>query len=122
MDQIWNISTWSCSGRRQSADLRDLEKNMALLESIKPKTCRIALGIDLWGYRDKDPTKADDKTYVMGQPVPLDLMEHQCSLGLKWLKEGRVPDSSPSASPDRPRHPQRPGGRATGPKSTGTRR
>jgi hypothetical protein len=24
--------------------------------------------------------------------VPLDLMEHQCSLGLKWLKEGRVSD------------------------------
>jgi hypothetical protein len=76
----------------KSADLRDLEKNMALLESIKPKTCRIALGIYLWGYWDKDPAKADDKTYVMGQPVPLDLMEHQCSLGLKWLKEGRVSD------------------------------
>jgi hypothetical protein len=28
----------------------------------------------------------------MGQPVPLDLMEHQCGLGLKWLKEGRVSD------------------------------
>lgn len=76
----------------KSADLRDLEKNLALLESLKPKTCRIALGIYLWGYWDKDPAKADDKAYVMGQPVPLDLMEHQCSLGLKWLKEGRVSD------------------------------
>jgi hypothetical protein len=76
----------------KSADLRDLEKNLALLEAIKPKNCRIALGIYLWGYWDKDPAKADDKTYVMGQPVPLDLMEHQCSLGLKWLKEGRVSD------------------------------
>lgn len=28
----------------------------------------------------------------MGKPVPLDLMEHQCRLGLKWLKEGRVSD------------------------------
>lgn len=76
----------------KSVDLRDLEKNLALLESIKPKTCRIALGIYLWAYWDKNPAKADDKTYVMGQPVPLDLMDHQCSLGLKWLKEGRVSD------------------------------
>ena len=28
----------------------------------------------------------------MGKPVPLDLMEHQCGLGLQWLKEGRVSD------------------------------
>lgn len=76
----------------RSADLRDLEKNLALLEAIKPKNCRIALGIYLWGYWDKDPAKADDKSYVMGRPVPLDLMEHQCGLGLKWLKEGRVSD------------------------------
>jgi hypothetical protein len=76
----------------QSADLRDLEKNLTLLESIKPKNCRIALGIYLWGYWDKDPAKADDKSYVMGRPVPPDLMEHQCGLGLKWLKEGRVSD------------------------------
>ncbi|MEY4776756.1 MAG: hypothetical protein RL759_1269 [Verrucomicrobiota bacterium] len=76
----------------KSADLRDLEKNLTLLESIKPKNCRIALGIYLWGYWDKDPAKADDKSYVMGRPVPLDLMEHQCGLGLKWLKEGRVSD------------------------------
>jgi hypothetical protein len=76
----------------KSADLRDLEKSLTLLEAIKPKNCRIALGIYLWGYWDKDPAKADDKSYVMGQPVPLDLMEHQCGLGLKWLKEGRVSD------------------------------
>jgi hypothetical protein len=76
----------------KSADLRDLEKNLALLEAIKPKNCRIALGIYLWGYWDKDPAKADDKSYVMGRPVPPDLMEHQCGLGLKWLKEGRVSD------------------------------
>jgi len=76
----------------KSADLRDLEKNLTLLESIKPKNCRVALGIYLWGYWDKDPAKADDKSYVMGRPVPPDLMEHQCGLGLKWLKEGRVSD------------------------------
>ena len=24
------------------------------------------------------------------QPMPLELMEYQCNLGLKWLKEGRI--------------------------------
>jgi len=76
----------------KSAELRDLETNMALLESVKPKTCRIALGIYLWDYAGIDPAKKDDPTYKAGKPVPLDLMEHQCSLGLKWLKEGRVSD------------------------------
>jgi hypothetical protein len=75
-----------------SEELKDLEKNLALLESVKPKNCRIALGIYLWDYTGIDPAKKDDATYKMGKPVPLDLMEHQCGLGLKWLKEGRVSD------------------------------
>lgn len=70
----------------KSEELKDLEKNLALLESIKPKTSRIALGIYLWDYTGN--TTATN----MGKPVPLDLMEHQCRLGLKWLKEGRVCD------------------------------
>jgi hypothetical protein len=88
LDQFDVVVLWTTN----SAELRDLEKNMVLLESIKPKTCRIALGIYLWAYWDKDPAKAEDKTYIMGRPMPLDLMELQCSLGLKWLKEGRVSD------------------------------
>jgi len=76
----------------KSEELKDLEKNLALLESIKPKNCRIALGIYLWDYTGIDPAKKDDPAYKMGKPVPLDLMEHQCGLGLKWLKEGRVSD------------------------------
>ena len=76
----------------KSEELKDLEKNLALLESVKPKNCRIALGIYLWDYTGIDPAKKDDPAYKMGKPVPLDLMEHQCSLGLKWLKEGRVSD------------------------------
>jgi len=75
-----------------SDELRDLEKNLALLESFKPKNCRIALGVYLWDYTGIDPAKKSDPTYRWGKPVPLDLMEHQCSLGLKWLKEGRVSD------------------------------
>ena len=76
----------------QSADLRDLEKNLARLEAIKPKNTRIALGIYLWDYAGSDEKKKADPTYRFGKPVPLDLMEHQCSLGLKWLKDGRVSD------------------------------
>jgi len=71
-------------------ELKDLEKNLALLEAMKPKSCRIALGIYLWDYPGIDEAKKDDPTYKIGRPVPLDLMEHQCGLGLKWLKEGRV--------------------------------
>jgi hypothetical protein len=74
----------------QSADLRDLEKNLARLEALKPKTTRIALGIYLWDYTGIDEAQKANPTYRWGKPVPLDLMEHQCGLGLKWLKEGRV--------------------------------
>ena len=76
----------------ESADLRDLEKNLARLEAVKPKNTRIALGIYLWDYVGIDETKKANPTYRWGKPVPLDLMEHQCNLGLKWLKEGRVTD------------------------------
>ena len=61
----------------QSDELKDLEKNLALLEAMKPKSCRIALGIYLWDYTGIDPAKKNDPTYKMGKPVPLDLMEHQ---------------------------------------------
>lgn len=76
----------------QSDELRDLEQSLAKLEAVKPKTTRIALGIYLWDYTGVDEAKKADPTYRWGKPVPLDLMEHQCSLGLKWLKEGRVCD------------------------------
>ncbi len=76
----------------ESADLRDLEKNLARLEVMKPKTTRIALGLYLWDYVGIDEKKKADPTYRFGKPVSLDLMEYQCSLGLKWLKEGRVTD------------------------------
>jgi hypothetical protein len=76
----------------KSVDLRDLEKNLARIEAVKPKKSRIALGIYLWDYKGLDETKKADPTYSFGRPVPPDLMEYQCELGLKWLKEGRVCD------------------------------
>lgn len=76
----------------KSDDLRDLEKNLARIEAVKPREARVALGIYLWDYTGIDEKKKNDPTYRFGKPVPLDLMELQCSLGLKWLKEGRVRD------------------------------
>jgi len=76
----------------KSDDLRDLEKSLARLEAVRPKATKIALGIYLWDYRSLDEKKKDDPTYRFGKPVPLDLMELQCGLGLKWLREGRVSD------------------------------
>jgi hypothetical protein len=76
----------------ESADLQELEENLARLEAVKPKSTRIALGIYLWDYVGIDEKKKADPTYKFGKPVPPDLMEHQCGLGLKWLQEGRVSD------------------------------
>lgn len=76
----------------KSDDLRDLEKNLARLEAAKPKSTRIALGVYLWDYTGIDEAKKADPTYRFGKPTPLALMEQQCSLGLKWLNEGRVSD------------------------------
>jgi hypothetical protein len=76
----------------KSEDLRDLEKNLARIEAVKPKETKIALGIYLWDYTGIDENKKADPTYRFGKPTPVDLMEYQCNLGLKWLKEGRVGD------------------------------
>ena len=76
----------------KSADLQDLEKNLARIEAVKPKETKIALGIYLWDYTGIDEAKKADPAYLHGKPVPLDLMEYQCDLGLRWLKEGRVCD------------------------------
>lgn len=76
----------------KSDDLHDLEKNLARIEAVKPKEAKIALGIYLWDYTGIDEAKKADPTYRFGKPTPLDLMELQCGLGLKWLHEGRVCD------------------------------
>jgi hypothetical protein len=76
----------------KSDDLRNLEKSLARLEAVKPKETKIALGLYLWDYTGVDEKRKADPTYRFGKPVPLELMEFQCSLGLKWLKEDRVRD------------------------------
>jgi hypothetical protein len=70
---VLTLWTWD------SAEIPELEANLLALEKIAPKKARIALGLYLWDFQNK-------------QPVSVELMKHQCDLGLKWLKEGRISD------------------------------
>lgn len=67
------VSLWTW----RSEEIVDIEKNLAKLEAITKGKTKIALGIYVWDYS-------------AGKVIPLDLMKHQCELGLKWLKEGRI--------------------------------
>ncbi|MDO5566183.1 MAG: hypothetical protein Q4G59_05955 [Planctomycetia bacterium] len=66
------VSFWTWKG----SDLKDLEKNFEYYQTLAPGK-RTLLGIYMWDF---------------GQACPLSIanMEHQCKLGLKWLKEGRI--------------------------------
>lgn len=68
---VLTLWTWNAD------ELPALEENLAALEAIAPKGRRIALGMYLWDFPNR-------------RPVPLELMKHQCELGLKWLKEKRI--------------------------------
>jgi len=60
----------------EASNLVNLEANFARAEQIAP-SCRKVLGCYMWDYGIK-------------QPMRLNLMKHQCELGLRWLKEGRI--------------------------------
>jgi len=75
LDQFDVLTLWTWN----SDELRELETNLVALEKVAPKKSRIALGIYLWDFFNH-------------KPVPLDLMEHQCELGLRWLRERRISD------------------------------
>jgi len=68
---VLTLWTWNAD------ELPALEQNLEALERIAPKRCRIALGMYLWDFPNR-------------RPVPLDLMRHQCELGLKWLHAKRI--------------------------------
>jgi len=57
-------------------DLPNLEHNFTRLEAAAPDT-RLMLGCYLWDFG-------------AAQPMPLELMQHQCLLGRRLLREGRI--------------------------------
>jgi hypothetical protein len=61
----------------QARDLERLETNFAAAEELAAGR-KLMLGCYMWDY-GKD-----------GAPMPIELMEHQCRLGLEWLKQGRI--------------------------------
>jgi len=70
---VLTLWTWN------SDELPYLEENMAALEKIRPQSARIALGLYIFDFHNT-------------KPVPVELMQHQCELGLKWLRAGRIHD------------------------------
>jgi len=60
----------------QSQHLANLERNFEKLEELAPKHGKL-LGMYMWDYGNK-------------REMPVDLMREQATLGLKWLREGRL--------------------------------
>ena len=72
LDQIDVLTLWTWN----SADLRNLEYNLQKLERLYPRK-RKMLGCYVVDYPKK-------------QGVPVELMKHQCEVGLRWLQQGRI--------------------------------
>jgi hypothetical protein len=66
------VSFWTWEAR----NLENLERNFARVEQLAPR-CGKVLGCYMWDYGRK-------------LPMPVDLMKHQCELGLGWLRAGRI--------------------------------
>ncbi|OHE87370.1 MAG: hypothetical protein A3G75_14580 [Verrucomicrobia bacterium RIFCSPLOWO2_12_FULL_64_8] len=67
------VTFWTWQGE----GLAGLEENFNRLERLVPEARRRVLGCYMWDYGQK-------------RPMPLKLMELQCELGLRWLKERRI--------------------------------
>lgn len=72
LELLDTVSFWTWD----SGKLRDLPSNFEKVEAVAPKRGKV-LGCYLWDYGKK-------------KPMPPDLMQHQCKLGLEWLKAGRI--------------------------------
>ncbi|HQE84524.1 MAG TPA: twin-arginine translocation signal domain-containing protein [Candidatus Hydrogenedentes bacterium] len=68
------ISLWSWSAK----ELDELEANFAKLKELAPGK-RLQMGCYMWDYGPQ-------------QPMPLERIERQCTMGLKWLREKRIGD------------------------------
>ena len=73
LDMVDVVTLWT----RACKDLAHLESNFENMCRRFPRTRKI-LGCYLWDFLGEK------------QPVPMPLMRHQCELGLKWLKAGRI--------------------------------
>lgn len=67
---VASIWTWKAD------DLIDIESNFVKFEKVAPY-CKKLLGCYMWDYGTH-------------QAMPVELMEKQCEIGLKWLKEERI--------------------------------
>jgi len=72
LDAVDVITFWTWHAKNLSA----LEDNFSRLERIAPGK-RKMLGLYMWDFGE-------------GAPMPADAMEHQCLMGLEWLRTGRV--------------------------------
>ena len=68
---VLTLWTWWSEG------LKTLDRSLAAMEVIAPKSARIALGMYVWDFPNN-------------QPVPLDLMKQQCDRALEWIKAKRI--------------------------------
>jgi hypothetical protein len=57
-------------------ELENLEKNFSRLKEMSPKS-RVVLGCYMYDFGN-------------GETMPVNLMEKQCELGLRWLEEGQI--------------------------------
>jgi hypothetical protein len=72
LDLLDKLSFWTWD----SGELKNLRSNLEKLEGLASK-CDKVLGCYMWDYGQK-------------KPMPLELMQHQCKLGLEWLNSKRI--------------------------------
>lgn len=72
LEEVDIITYWTW----KSEELQNLEKDFKRFVNLTPGKIRM-FGCYMWDYGNN-------------KPMPLNLMEKQCSLGLEWIKEGLV--------------------------------
>jgi hypothetical protein len=72
LELLDRVSLWTWDSEK----LTGLEGNLERLEHVVPRCGRV-LGCYLWDYGKK-------------RPLPLALVRHQCEVGLRWLRQGRI--------------------------------
>ncbi|PIX76600.1 MAG: hypothetical protein COZ37_07030 [bacterium (Candidatus Ratteibacteria) CG_4_10_14_3_um_filter_41_18] len=60
----------------KAMEIKNLEQNFEQVEKLSP-SCRKVLGCYMYDYSE-------------GKPMLASLMQKQCNLGLRWLRQGRI--------------------------------